>query len=269
MFKRGVKFFLILFFVSINSFPVFCNDTIINYTISPDQNFLNGKYDKDNKFIGGYHSLIKKIMKDMNIELRYIPYDNYNKSVQNTMIYNPKTNPEIMIGNFFEEKNTKYLYYLPTPIFEDYIVVVANKNFISNSFKYIKGDLDNTLIQLLDKNILLKIDGQNFPDIKKYPSLYEYNINTAMEKVFTQGNILITTFINISDYIEKNKGTKKLDSLIIYKYPEKTIPYFLTINKQSNLFIDKYNENNFMIDKIEENLKNLFLSNEILNILEK
>ena len=40
------------------------------------------------------------------------------------------------------------------------------------------------------------------------------------------------------------------------------------INKKSELFTLKYDENNFMIDKLKENLKNLIISKEILNILE-
>lgn len=269
MFKRGVKtLFLLLFFIFKSSYLLAADDIVLTYTVVPNQSFLSGKLDKGSKYIGGYHSLIKELTKDMNITLKYIPYSDYNKSIQNTMIYNPSKNPEIILGNFFDEEKSKYLYYLDYPIYEDYMVLVANKEFLPKDFKPVKGDLEGSLTQLLKTNNLLQITGQTFPITLDMAYKTEDIIEIAMENVFINGNFLITSYMTISDYLERNKGTQKLNSLIIFKYPNIKTNYFIGINKKSKLFTLKYNEDSFMLDKLKENLKNLILSKEILNILE-
>ena len=269
MFKRGVQTLFLLLLMLFKSSYLLADDSItLTYTVAPSQSFLSGKLDRGTKYIGGYHSLIKELTKDMNITLKYIPYSDYNKAIQNTMIYNPSKTPEIILGNFFDEDKTPYLYYFDYPIYQDYMVFIANKEFLPKDFKPIKGDLENSIYSLLNSNIPLQITGQVFPITLDIPYKTEDNIEKAMENVFVNGNFLITTYTTISDYLEKNKETSKLNSLIIFKYPNITANYFMGINKKSELFTTKYDEDNFMIDKIKENLKHLVISKEILNILE-
>ena len=268
MFKRGVLILSLLLIFFKSSYLLADSGISLTYTVAPSQSFLSGKLDRGSKYIGGYHSLIKELTKDMDITLKYIPYSDYNKAMQNTMIYNPSTTPELIIGNFFDEDKTAYLYYFDYPVYQDYIVLIANKDFLPKDFKPIKGDIETSIFQLLKTNTPLQINGQIFPITLDIPYQTEDNIEKAMEKVFINGNFLITSYTTISDYLEKYKGALKLNSLMIFKYPNITTNYFMGINKKSELFTLKYDENNFMIDKLKENLKNLIISKEILNILE-
>ena len=154
MFKRGVQTLFLLLLMLFKSSYLLADDSItLTYTVAPSQSFLSGKLDRGSKYIGGYHSLIKELTKDMNITLKYIPYSDYNKAIQNTMIYNPSKTPEIILGNFFDEDKTPYLYYFDYPIYQDYMVFIANKEFLPKDFKPIKGDLENSIYSLLNSNI--------------------------------------------------------------------------------------------------------------------
>ena len=187
---------------------VLYEDNHIIVVIKPHNMPSQADDSKDKDLLSEVKNYIKELTKDMNITLKYIPYSDYNKSLQNTMIYNPSKNPEIILGNFFDEEKSKYLYYLDYPIYEDYMVLVANKEFLPKDFKPVKGDLEGSLTQLLKTNNLLQITGQTFPITLDMAYKTEDIIEIAMENVFINGNFLITSYMTISDYLERNKGTQ-------------------------------------------------------------
>ncbi len=258
--KRGVFIFLVFFLLN---FSAFASEIFFNYTVLPAAKGLSGVL-KDNIATGGFHNIIKEITKDTNLVPKFIEYEDYDSAIQNTLIYTSISNPEIILGATFSEDNIKYLDYVSVPIYKDYFVLIANKETV-NKFKFSKdliSDLKNINLQLVS------IKGFKIPySSKKYIKEYK-NTNMAMEEVFVNNNMLLVPKTLLDYYLEKNKNSKELSNLKIIEYKDFPIYYFFAVNKKSNLYTMKYDENHFISDYLFEKLQDNINKDMILKIIE-
>lgn len=268
--KGGRTFLFILLFAfmggSVIASDFYNSEVQVNYTVAPSQSELSGTLDKkgytNTKYVGGYHSILQQLATDTNIKFNYLPYDSYNSAIQNTMIYSNEANPEIMLGATFDEDKLKYLDYISYPIYTDFTVIVVNNNFIPLSFRATKGDISETINRLSSSNDIVAVKGYNLDALNFVHHSEENTTSKAMEKVFLKGSVLVAPYTLVSDYLQNNRGMGGLKSLRIFKYPKSPVNYFLVINKRSNLYKQKYDENTFIIEKLTENLRNYLQNSE-------
>ncbi len=267
MIKRGVIFFILSFIFNLS---VYSNTKIqVNYTVIPQAKDLSGIPNNYGRFSkntsGGLHNIIKEITKDIDIEPSFINYDDYYSALSNTAIYAPSSNPEIMLGATFSEDFTKYLDYVSVPIFTDYLVIISNKKSLQKDFAFSKDFVSDV------KNInlpIIGIQGFDIPYLKNKDYEKYKTTQSALEEVFVNNKVFITTKSLIDEYLEKNKGSEKLNSLNIAEYKDFPIYYFFVINKKSSLFLTKFDEDNFITDVIFKKLQELIDNDEISKVIE-
>ena len=256
--KRGAFVFIIIFLFS---FSAFASEIYFNYTVLPTAKGISG-VQKDNTISGGFHNIIKEITKDTNLVPKFIGYDDYDSAIQNTLIYTSVSNPEVIIGATFSEENIKYLDYVSVPVYRDNFVLVANKKSIAG-FNF-SNDLVSDLKGI--NQALVSIKGFNVHP-KTYSKEYK-NVNTAMEEVFVNNKILLIPKTLFAYYKGKNNNSKELSNLKIVEYKDFPIYYFFAINKKSNLYTMKYDEDHFVSDLLFERLQNIINKDEMLKIIE-
>ena len=274
MFKEGIFSFLVLLFFFLTPGLVRGADLrIINYTIMPSigklSGYLEGNTSYKKKYIGGFHNLAKTLFPAEDISLNYIPYNSYDKALQQTMIYNNSdNNPEIILGALFDEDKLEYLEYIPIPIYTDYKVVVLKKENLPSNIGEFKKNLQALIENLSQNKKGIIIKSQNFKEIEGKIYDTSNTIDEAMEKVFLENRYLITTWSSISDYIERNKKVGKLNTLSILQYPKNSVYYFIALNKNSKLLSTKTTDGKSFIDDITDKLTLIIQSSEINKILE-
>ena len=266
MMKRGGIFFIISFFFSALSYA---ESMKVNYTVIPMANGLSGDVESSSYFIknvnGGFHNIISEITKDSGITLNFLSYNDYFSALQNTTIYSPNNNPEIMLGATFSEDITRYVDYVSVPIYSDSTMIVFNKKTSDKDLKF-SNILDDDLKNI--KSNIVVIKGINIPYLKG-KNFEEYKtVNTAMEEVFRNNKILICPKALFDKYIQKNKGTENINFLQSVEYKDSPIHYFIILNKKSLIFKEKVDENHFISDVIFERLQNLIDKNELSKIIE-
>ena len=274
MFKEGIFSFLVLLFFFLTPGLVRGADLrIINYTIMPSigklSGYLEGNTSYKKNYIGGFHNLAKILFPAEDISLNYIPYNSYDKALQQTMIYNNSdNNPEIILGALFDEDKLEYLEYIPIPIYTDYKVVVLKKENLPSNIGEFKKNLQALIDNLSQNKKGVIIKSQNFKEIEGKIYDTSNTIDEAMEKVFLENRYLITTWSSISDYIERNKKVGKLNTLSILQYPKNSVYYFIALNKNSKLLSTKTTDGKSFIDDITDKLNLIIQSSEINKILE-
>ena len=122
---RGVKHITIILstiFALITNTSFAQESFTINYTapigmqiFNPNKTNNKNIYNTNN-VSGASHSIIQEIFKNTNVILRYIPFNNYNETIQYSMKYLSQDNLDLVIGITFDEENLKYLNYIPTPM---------------------------------------------------------------------------------------------------------------------------------------------------------
>ncbi|MBR1544649.1 MAG: hypothetical protein IJ638_01745 [Alphaproteobacteria bacterium] len=266
MIKRGVLFFIVNFLF--NSFAFSASEIVVNYTVIPNAKILSGSFDPSNFYVrdvsGGFHNIIKEIVKDTNIKPNYINYDDYFFALENTIIYSP-SNPEIMVGATFSEDATKYLDYVSVPVFKDSLVLVVNKNDLKKENVF----SDSPEIDVKKLSIPpVFIKGLKVPYFKQ--KLFEEykTVESAMEEVFLHSKVLLTSKTLVDKYLDKNSNIDKINNLKVIEYKDFPIYYFFVINKKSGLFTTKFDEDHFISDIIFERLQNMINNNEISKIIE-
>lgn len=266
MIKRGVIFFILSFLFNTSVFAI--RETVVNYTVIPEANGLSGvpKDSYSKTLVGGFHNLMQELLKDTNISINFIGYDNYFSALENTTVYSSISNPEIMLGATFSENYTKYLDYVSVPIFNDTLVLVANKKSIPEKFNF-TDDFDGDIKKL--SPVFCGVKGINIPYLKN-TKLDEYKtIDSAFEEVFLNNKILIAPKTLVDKYMEKNSGSVKLKNLKVIVYKNFPIYYFFVINKKSSLFTTKFDEDNFITDILFKRLQEMIDKDEITKIIEQ
>ena len=260
MYKRGVilNIFLIMLILSFEIIAKdnkYLNDTdlLLNYTINPNLIEISDTKKINNKdnFPVPFDNLLKNTTADLKLNLQFSPYTNYNEALQNTII-NTTNNPELILGIVFDENNLKYLDYIPYAVYEDFVTIIFNKKYINN-FKASKN-LNNTINSLISVG---KIVGINIINKSLYTKFYN-NIDIAMSDILNGPYILLTTWKNIQNYININ-DKNKLKDISILQYNKHKIPYFIAVNKNSNLYKQKFDENTSFFQKFSNNLKDYLL----------
>ena len=216
--------------------------------------------------LGAYHTLLNKLLESINLKGKYIPFNSYNKAIQNTIL-STNSNPKIIVGVLFDESLIKTLDFLSTPIYKDYLVIVVNKAKVPSSFKPVKKNIKETISLLNKTNKLVKIKGINFKETNNLVFDMTENIYEAMDKVYN-GSWLLTTWATLSNYLEKNKSKPIISKLSIMQYKNNTVDYFIAINKNSSqIYSNKIDETTFVIDKLNSELQEMQKSGELLNSL--
>ena len=221
---RGVKHITIILstiFALITNTSFAQESFTINYTapigmqiFNPNKTNNKNIYNTNN-VSGASHSIIQEIFKNTNVILRYIPFNNYNETIQSSMKYLSQDNLDLVIGITFDEENLKYLNYIPTPIYTDNIVIVIDKNFIPDD-KSLTKNIIETISNLSKTNQLYTLEKFNL-HIPNISSINEIDINQIMEKVFNNKTFFITTMDFIKGYINDNQNNPKIKNLKILK----------------------------------------------------
>ena len=89
-----------------------------------------------------------------------------------------------------------------------------------------------------------------------------------MEEVFLHSKALLTSKTLVDNYMDKNVKSDKINNLKVIEYKDFPIYYFFVINKKSNLFKTKFDEDNFISDILFKRLQTLIDNDEISKIIE-
>ena len=267
MIKRGVIFFILNFIFSTSAFSSM--ETFVNYTVIPEAKGLSGT-PKDSylskTLVGGFHNLIKELLKDTNISANFIGYDDYFSALENTTVYSSISTPEIMLGATFSEGYTNYLDYVSVPIFTDTLVLIVNKKSLPAKFNF-TDDFNQDIKKLT--HTFCGVKGINIPYFKN-KRLEEYKtIESGFEEIFMNDKILLAPKTLVDTYMEKNSKATKLENLKVVNYKNFPIYLFFVINKKSSLFTTKFNENNFISDILFKRLQEMIDHDEIQKIIEQ
>ncbi len=255
MFKNTILF-LLLFFSSFNM-SYSQNNTlgqkiVINYTIPPNMAGISGTLNNNKIYTGGLHEIIAALTKILNINLNFLYYESFNKTIQNTII-NDKNSPEIIAGIPYDEKLLKYFDYISFPIFNDFLVLIYDKTQIS---KIKTGKtIDETLNILKEKGKFLTLADFNI-QYKFFENVSLNNTSEIFNKVLNDKYIFITTDSILNGYIETETNKNKFQNLVIIKYKKIKIPLFIAVNKNSPFYHKKYNETKTFFNVLTDSVKN-------------
>ncbi len=236
--QRGVKFLSIIFSVfhfSLMGNVLYAQSSKINMsytapigmqTLNPNTPENKNLYNKN--FSGAAHSIISEIFKNTNVNLNYIPYDNYNSALQASQLHLSQNTLDFIIGITFDENTLKYLNYIPHPIYTDNIVIIVDNSHIKDK-SILTKDLYETISNLSRNNIAITIDNLDM-NLHPFQSFKEKDVATAMETVFNKNTFLILPFEMALSYLQDNKSNPKVKTLKILKYPNQ-VNYFIALNK--------------------------------------
>ncbi|MBD5398183.1 hypothetical protein HDR60_01595 [bacterium] len=248
--KRGVKIFITLLSTLLNlifvkDFSFAQNSTVnISYTAPIGMQTLNPNISANKNYYntnvnGAIHSILSEIFKNSNAKLTYTPFNNYNDSLQASMLHLSSQTFDLIIGITFDENNLNYLNYIPQPIYTDNIAIVINNSNIGDKGTLTK-DLFETISNLSKKNEAVTIENLNLflPNLSSHKIR---DINTAMETILNTKTFLIIPMELIVGYLKENQTNPRVKNLKILKYPE-NVNYLIAINK--NKTQEKIKENN-------------------------
>jgi hypothetical protein len=273
---RGVKHITIILstiFALITNTSFAQESFTINYTapigmqiFNPNKTNNKNIYNTNN-VSGASHSIIQEIFKNTNVILRYIPFNNYNETIQYSMKYLSQDNLDLVIGITFDEENLKYLNYIPTPIYTDNIVIVIDKNFIPDD-KSLTKNIIETISNLSKTNQLYTLEKFNL-HIPNISSINEIDINQIMEKVFNNKTFFITTMDFIKGYINDNQNNPKIKNLKILKYPN-NVHYLIALNKNKTQEKINFEKQLYTLEEfINIRLNDLLTENKLENIIKE
>ena len=273
---RGVKHITIILstiFALITNTSFAQESFTINYTtpigmqiFNPNKTNNKNIYNTNN-VSGASHSIIQEIFKNTNVILRYIPFNNYNETIQSSMKYLSQDNLDLVIGITFDEENLKYLNYIPTPIYTDNIVIVIDKNFIPDD-KSLTKNIIETISNLSKTNQLYTLEKFNL-HIPNISSINEIDINQIMEKVFNNKTFFITTMDFIKGYINDNQNNPKIKNLKILKYPN-NVHYLIALNKNKTQEKINFEKQLYTLEEfINIRLNDLLTENKLENIIKE
>ncbi|MGN0929236.1 MAG: hypothetical protein ACI4N3_01195 [Alphaproteobacteria bacterium] len=270
--KRGVKFFTILTYTLLNlilvkDFSFAQNSTVnISYTAPIGMQTLNpntteNKNYYNTNFNGAVHSILSEIFKNSNVKLTYTPFNNYNDSLQASMLHLSAQPLDLIIGITFDENNLDYLNYIPQPIYTDNLVIVINNTNIGDKGTLTK-DLFETISNLSRENETITIENLNIflPNISSHKTK---DINTAMETILNTKTFLITPMELIVGYLNENKTNPKVKNLKILKYPN-TVNYLIALNKNKTQEKIKENNQTYSLQNFIEIKLNEMIENNLL-----
>lgn len=245
------------------------NSLRVNYTVPPRQlgvsgvvsdNTSNLSYYYKSVVSGGMHDFLKDVVKDSAIDVNYIPYDSYSQALQNSKIYS-EDRPEVIVGITYDENNLKYLEYLPYPVFVDYLVVVADSRFLPAGFKPTKRDVEDTILRLSSVMPIVQVEDKKLPLLLELSEnlilVKKRTVDEAMDFVVSGNGVLVATNSDVQYFLDNNKGKNNVQNLVVYKYPKFNVNYFIAINKKSNLYVQRYNDEMFFIDKLKQNVESV------------
>lgn len=248
--KRGVKIFITLLSTLLNlilvkDFSFAQNSTVnISYTAPIGMQTLNPNISANKNYYntnvnGAIHSILSEIFKNSNAKLTYTPFNNYNDSLQASMLHLSSQTFDLIIGITFDENNLNYLNYIPQPIYTDNIAIVINNSNIGDKGILTK-DLFETISNLSKKNEAVTIENLNLflPNLSSHKIR---DIHMAMETILNTKTFLIIPMELIVGYLKENQTNPRVKNLKILKYPE-TVNYLIAINK--NKTQEKIKENN-------------------------
>lgn len=273
---RGVKHITIILstiFALITNTSFAQESFTINYTapigmqiFNPNKTNNKNIYNTNN-VNGASHSLLQEIFKNTNVILRYIPFNNYNETVQSSMKYLSQDNLDLVIGITFDEENLKYLNYIPTPIYTDNIVIVIDKNFIPDD-KSLTKNIIETISNLSKTNQLYTLEKFNL-HIPNISSINEIDINQIMEIIFNNKAYFITTMDFIKGYINDNQNNPKIKNLKILKYPN-NVHYLIALNKNKTQEKINFEKQLYTLEEfINIRLNDLLTENKLENIIKE
>ena len=273
---RGVKHITIILstiFALITNTSFAQESFTINYTapigmqiFNPNKTNNKNIYNTNN-VSGASHSIIQEIFKNTNVILRYIPFNNYNETIQSSMKYLSQDNLDLVIGITFDEENLKYLNYIPTPIYTDNIVIVIDKNSIPDN-KSLTKNIIETISNLSKTNQLYTLEKFNL-HIPNISSINEIDINQIMEKVFNNKTFFITTMDFIKGYINDNQNNPKIKNLKILKYPN-NVHYLIALNKNKTQEKINFEKQLYTLEEfINIRLNDLLTENKLENIIKE
>ena len=82
-------------------------------------------------------------------------------------------------------------------------------------------------------------------------------VEDAMDLVVSGNGVLVATNSDVQYFFDNNKDKEKVQNLLIYKYPKFSVNYFMAVNKKSNLYVQKYNDEMLFVDKLKQNVENV------------
>lgn len=273
---RGVKILLLVLGMLCFSKSSYSQQSVtVNYTVPVDMATLNKNYKKEANYyyptegVGLSHILLKQIFKNTNIKYNYNVYNSYNEALQASMLYNSSKVLDFIIGITFDEKNNKYLNYIPIPLYQDYLVVVVAKSSYPAGLTPSKN-IAEMIAGLSVDNTPLSITGLNFEEKNYGEFKLEKTVSEAMEKVFRTNAFLVAPWDFVAEYFDKNKMSPNVKTLKVFQYPKNTLSYFIAINKNApfkEVIIDgnKISLYNF----IEQSLQLLVNNGELKKIIEE
>ena len=203
MFKK-TTLFLFVFFSTLNisySQNDISQKVILNYTIPPNSEDISGILTNEKNYTGGLHDILDRLTEPLNINLNFLHYDSFEKSVQNTII-NDKNSPELIAGIPFDQNLLQYFEYISFPVFNDYPVIVYDKTKIAK----IKAGktINETLNILKPMGNFITLNNFYLP-YNNYSNESFNDIKEIFEKILSDKNIFITTNGILNSYIEIEK----------------------------------------------------------------
>ncbi|MDR2098653.1 MAG: hypothetical protein LBO78_01350 [Rickettsiales bacterium] len=231
---RKILFTLLL----LSSFAARAQTTGFRFSAPPSMAGLNIVFSRGyyGRAGGAIHNLAARIFEGTEAKPVYADKesDSYNLAVQTAMLGSASmySGTDFVAGAAFDEDNLAFLDYIPAPIYEDFLAIVADKKGVPPDFKPTK-EIDSTIMSLMPSLRPAGIAGMNLGISDKTFARKFDKMSEAMEAAFAGRYFVIAPWSMVAGYLETNGGNPKASSLLVMKFQKRRIYYFIAVGKAS------------------------------------